>query len=160
MSSTTLTLALHTIATIATLASNIDPLFGQLEQKSFTTQMSGAEEVPPVDTTASGIAQFVLSSVNITYQVNVTDILGTTAAHVHAGNVGENGPVLVTLFESDTPIDQQNGVLAKGNISAGDLEGSMQGKQIADLIMAMGDGETYVNIHTQDNPNGEIRGQL
>lgn len=160
MSSTTLTLALATIATIATVASNIDPLFGQLEQKSFTTQMSGAEEVPPVDTIASGIAKFVLSSVNITYQVNVTDILGATAAHIHAGNVGENGPVLVTLFESDTPIVQQNGVLAQGNISAGDLEGSMQGKQIADLIMAMGDGETYVNIHTQDNPNGEIRGQL
>lgn len=157
---TILTLIIFGLANVATVANNIDPIFGQLEQRSFTTQMSGTEEVPPVETIASGIAQFILGSTNITYQVNVTDIFGVTAAHIHAGNVGENGPVLVTLFESDTPINQQAGILAQGNISATDLEGSMQGKQISDLLMAMGDGETYINVHTQGNPNGEIRGQL
>jgi hypothetical protein len=38
------------------------------------------------------------------------------------------------------------------------LEESMAGKQIANLTTAMKNGETYVNVHTQQNPSGEIRG--
>ncbi len=36
----------------------------------------------------------------------------------------------------------------------------MQGKQISDLANAMKNGTTYVNTHTEQNPNGEIRGQI
>ncbi len=62
--------------------------------------------------------------------------------------MGENGPVIVTLFKSDTPSNQTNGVLVKGTITAADLEGPIQGKQISDLVSAMSSGETYVNVHT------------
>ena len=41
-----------------------------------------------------------------------------------------------------------------------DLEGPMKGKEISDLVSAMSSGVTYVNVHTQANPNGEIRGQI
>jgi hypothetical protein len=40
------------------------------------------------------------------------------------------------------------------------LEGPMQGKTISDLATAMKNGSTYANIHTEQNPNGEIRGQI
>jgi len=40
------------------------------------------------------------------------------------------------------------------------LEGDMQGLAVIDLIKAMERGETYVNVHTEENPNGEIRGQI
>jgi CHRD domain len=36
----------------------------------------------------------------------------------------------------------------------------MQGKTISDLIAAMKNGSTYVNVHTEQNPGGEVRGQL
>jgi hypothetical protein len=36
----------------------------------------------------------------------------------------------------------------------------MAGKQLTDLVTAMRNGEIYVNIHTEQNPNGEIRGQI
>lgn len=141
---------------------NISPLLAQLDQQAFTSQMSGAEEVPPVDTVASGTAEFNLSSdgSSIGYQLNVTGISGITAAHIHSGNVGENGPVIVTLFKSDIPADQINGVLAEGTFSASDLEGPMEGMELSDLVSAMGNGVTYVNVHTQTNPEGEIRGQI
>lgn len=128
--------------------------------QSFTTQMSGSEEVPSVDTTASGTAEFSFGSNGIRYKLNVVNISGVTSAHIHSGNVGENGPIIVTLLNSDTPIDQMNGVLSEGTISAADLEGPMEGKEISDLISAMSSGVTYVNIHTETNPEGEIRGQI
>jgi len=53
-----------------------------------------------------------------------------------------------------------NGKLASGNITANMLEGPMEGKQIANLTTAMKNNETYVNVHTHQNPNGEIRGQI
>ena len=36
----------------------------------------------------------------------------------------------------------------------------MKGKQISDLVTAMSNGSTYVNVHTEKHPNGEIRGQV
>jgi hypothetical protein len=148
--------------TIVVSLQNSSPALAQLDQQTFTTQMSGAEEAPSVDTVASGTAEFNLSSdgSSIGYQVNVTGISGITAAHIHSGNVGENGPVIVTLFKSDTPTDQINGVLADGTFSASDLEGPMEGMELSDLVSAMSNGVTYVNVHTQTNPEGEIRGQI
>ena len=97
---------------------------------------------------------------NVWYKLNVTDIQGVTQAHIHSGKQGENGPPVVTLYKSDTPSAQMSRKLAKRNITSNILEGPMAGKQISDLITAMQNGGTYVNVHTQQNPNGEIRGQI
>ena len=40
------------------------------------------------------------------------------------------------------------------------LEGPMKGKQSSDLATAMSNGSTYVNVHTEQHPNCEIRGQI
>jgi hypothetical protein len=53
-----------------------------------------------------------------------------------------------------------NGKLSSGNITANMLEGPMAGNQIANLTTAMKNGETYVNVHTQQNPTSKIRGQI
>jgi CHRD domain len=97
------------------------------------------------------------------YTINVTDIENVTAAHIHSGQVGENGPVVVTLFKEDspTPIMMTGEVLlSEGNITATNLEGPMAGKILSDLTSAMRNEQTYVNVHTQQNPDGEIRGQI
>jgi hypothetical protein len=54
-----------------------------------------------------------------------------------------------------------NGALSVGEtFNATNLEGPMAGKQIEDLANNMTNGGTYINIHTLQHPNGEIRGQI
>lgn len=128
-------------------------------QKQFNAKLSGQQEVPPVQTTSSGMAWFKPMQDKVWFKLNVTDMQGVTQAHIHTGKQGENGPVVVTLYKSATP-QPINGKLAYGNITANLLEGPMKGKQISDLATAMSNGGTYVNVHTEKHPNGEIRGQI
>ena len=81
-------------------------------------------------------------------------------AHLHNGKQGEIEPPIVTLYKSDNPTILMNGKLASGNITADMLEESIAGKQLANLTTAMKNGKTYVNVDTQQNPSGEIQGQL
>jgi hypothetical protein len=61
------------------------------------------------------------------------------------------------LFNYDTAKDA---VSENGTINAGNLEGLLEGKAVTDLISAMKNSSTYVNFHTEQNPEGELRGQL
>ena len=61
------------------------------------------------------------------------------------------------MFKYDTP---QTQVSESGTITAENLTGPLQGMQVSDLIDAFNEGNTYANIHTEKNPNGEIRGQI
>jgi hypothetical protein len=131
-------------------------VFAQGEQK-FTSTLSAQEEVPPTNSQATGMAEFTVMGDNVQYSVNASNIQSVTAGHIHSGKQGENGPIVVTLFKYDSPMNQ---VAEKGSITADKLEGPMAGKQLSDLATAMSNGETYVNIHTEQNPNGEIRGQI
>ncbi|MDN5847517.1 MAG: CHRD domain-containing protein [Candidatus Nitrosocosmicus sp.] len=152
----TIALVLGSVAGLSSFANTID-VFAKHEQ---VASLSGQEEVPPVDTQATGMAEFTPvapTNETVDFNVNATDIQGVTAGHIHSGAVGENGEVVVTLFTFDTPQDM---VSENGTITADMLEGEMQGMTIADLITAMKDGNTYVNFHTEQNPSGEIRGQI
>jgi hypothetical protein len=124
---------------------------------SFPYDLSGSEEVPPVQTDATGVIEITpMGADSIAYSVNATNIEGVTAGHMHLGKQGENGPVVVTLFNYDSPM---NGVSENGTITADKLEGPMAGMQISDLAAAGANGTIYFNIHTEQNPDGEIRGQ-
>ncbi len=139
---------------------SIDLSQGAYAKHELNATLSGQQEVPPVDTQATGAAEFVPVVPNnetIDFSVNASNIQGVTAGHIHSGNQGENGPVVVTLFTFDSP---QNEVSEKGTITADNLEGSMEGKAISDLISSMKNSSAYVNVHTEQNPNGEIRGQI
>ncbi len=127
------------------------------QNTKFNAKLSAQEEVPPTDSKATGMAEFTPSGESVSYNVNATDIQGVTAGHIHSAEKGLNGEVIVTLFKFDSP---QNQVSENGNITADKLEGPMEGKTISDLQNAMNNGTTYVNIHTEQNPNGEIRGQI
>lgn len=156
--------ALATIIAGATIGFPTSAFAGEEEQQErFIAELTGVEEVlRTVDTSAIGVAEFRLGQDNsIMYRINVTDIENVTAAHIHRGQVGENGPVIVTLFKEDTPTTAMTtGVLSEGNITATNLEGPMAGQLLSNLTSAMQNEQTYVNVHTQQNPNGEIRGQI
>lgn len=119
-------------------------------QKKFTANLSGKNEVPPVDTKASGTAQFQPSAdgKQIDYELNVKDTNNFMMAHIHQGKSGENGQPVVPLS------------MGKAKITSGDLQGPLSGKQLADLVKLLENGDAYVNVHTQQNQNGEIRGQI
>src|SRR3954469_4375320 len=131
------------------------------QSKHFDAKLSGKNEVPPKDTKATGTATFnVIGPNSLSYEVNVKDMQMVTAAHIHQGKAGVNGPVLVTLYNNPTPSAMTNGLLAKGTIVNTNLEGPLAGKQVTDLISMINSGSTYANVHTTANPMGEIRGQI
>jgi hypothetical protein len=103
------------------------------------------------------MAEVMVTGESAEYSVNATNIQGVTAGHIHSGKQGENGPIVVTLFKNESPTNE---VSETGSITADKLERPMAGKQLTDLVTAMNNGTTYVNIHTEQNPNGGIRGQI
>jgi hypothetical protein len=82
------------------------------------------------------------------------------ASHIHLGAFGENGDVVATLFNSSSPTDLINGTLTQGTITTSDLEGPFAGKSLQDVIAQIKQLKAYINVHTVDYPNGEIRGQI
>ena len=127
-------------------------------QAKFGFNLMGSQEVPPVETNATGMADisaYTVAGDSITYNLNATNIKAVTAGHIHFGKPGENGPIVFTMFKYDPPRDE---VLETGTITADKLEGPMMGKKVSDLAFAGGNGSLYMNIHTVENPNGEIRG--
>lgn len=129
----------------------------------YKAQLSGKDEVPPVQTTATGEAEFTLpANDSMKYRVNVTGISNATAAHIHMGQVGKNGDVIVDLLNTPSSKDKDTayGSIIRGNITASSLKGPMQGKTLDDLTAAIESGDAYVNVHTTEHKDGEIRGQL
>jgi len=140
----------------------------------FVAVLSGGEEVPPVPTRARGVALFDVAPDGsaIHYKLMVANIHNVVAAHIHLGQRGVNGPIVVFLFGPASPGGGRfDGVLAEGTITAAQLIGPLQGKPLKDLLDAMVGGDTYVNVHTNDGQDplntgpgdmatGEIRGQI
>jgi len=135
------------------------------QQQKFAATLSGGNEVPPVANHGSGVANFQLSADRklLGYQVNVTNMNNVMGAHIHSGKQGENGPVVAGLFNtnmSGPPTEIVNGQLSNGSITSTDLQGPLVGKQISGLVNLIKIGEVYVNVHTTQNQNGELRGQI
>jgi CHRD domain len=135
------------------------------QQQKIVIKLSGSNEVPPVKTAGTGVATFQVSTdgKSLNYQLNVTKMNGIMGAHIHSGKQGQNGQPVAGIFNptmSGPPTGAVNGQLSKGTIMSKDLQGSLAGKQISDLVNLLKTGGAYVNIHTTQNQNGEIRGQV
>jgi hypothetical protein len=129
-------------------------------QESFSaSNLTGANEVPPVNSTASGTAFFINNQTFIEYDISVSDFYNATAAHIHQGRAGSNGPIVVTLYNTTDPSPGLFGGFS-GNITASLLEGPMRGHELSELIDIMSNGQSYVNIHSIKYKNGEIRDQI
>jgi hypothetical protein len=131
------------------------------DERTFNANLAGDEEVPEVDTDASGDAEltFLEGEDEIEYFVDVQNIVDVTAAHIHEGQEGEEGDIVATLYDASAS-GEIDGELASGTLVASDLEGPLSGQEIEDLVELIEDGEAYVNVHTTEFPDGEIRGQL
>ena len=105
--------------------------------------LSGANEVPPVTTSASGGGTITVGDDrSVSGSVSTTGVAGT-AAHIHEGAAGKNGPVIVPLTKE------------------GDHYKVPAGAKLTEAQMAsFKAGKLYINVHSAANPSGEIRGQL
>lgn len=115
---------------------------GVSAQTYFTATLDGAQEVPPVITSARGWGIVCLAPGN---QVTIflhTQGLTATAAHLHAAPAGSNGGVIVGLSTT-------NGIDWTGSATL----------SAADAAALQSSG-TYLNAHTAANPGGETRGQV
>lgn len=150
---------------------------------NFRTHLSGDNEVPPAGVTiltmGQGQAVFQLSKdgTELSYRLIASNIENIFMAHVHQGQEGSNGPVVVWLYpapDQQTPLPipgRHDGVLATGVIRAENLLGPLAGQPLSALVNAMEAGNAYVNVHTNDfvaptntgpgdYPGGEVRGQI
>jgi len=108
-----------------------------------TVSLSGAEEVPPVSTSASGNGSFRIADDGaISGSVTTKGVAGTMA-HIHVGAKGKNGPVIVPLTKD------------------GDTYSVPEGRKLTDAQMkAFKEGGLYVNVHSAAHKGGEVRAQL
>ncbi|WP_306055655.1 CHRD domain-containing protein [Natronococcus wangiae] len=119
-----------------------------------------------VETEASGEARFSVNEdgTEADYEVTVENICNVTQAHIHLGTEGEDGPVVVWLYpeegmEPELLEGQFSGTLAEGTITADDFVGEWEDTDFADAVATFEEEGAYVNVHTEEHPDGEIRGQ-
>ena len=108
-------------------------------------KLTGAEEVPPVTTAASGSGRItVKEDMSVSGSVKTTGIVGT-AAHIHAGAAGKNGAVVIALTKS----------------SDGNTWSVPDGAKLTDAqYKEYKAGNLYINVHSAAHKSGELRGQL
>jgi hypothetical protein len=130
---------------------------------TFTAALSGSNEAPPVPATGAGGVATITLNLNAQTLDWVVDVFnfpsGVTAGHIHAGGPGVAGPVVVNFT---VPTTASNDFRITGTARPADVvPRAAQGVNTwEDLVQAIMTGQTYVNVHSQVNPGGEIRGQL
>jgi hypothetical protein len=168
--------------------------------KNHRTHLTGSEEVlipapppgapTPADSHAQGQALFKIAddSLSFDYKLIASNLDNIIMAHIHCGQAGTNGPIIVWLYPSATasgPVaggaGRHDGVLAEGTIVSGTAlhvrpapaSAACPGgvATFADVLAKIKANNTYVNVHTSDGvapnntgpgdfPGGEIRGQV
>ncbi|MDJ1478471.1 CHRD domain-containing protein [Bacillus sp. LS15-K4] len=128
----------------------------------FFAKLRGRNEVPPVETDARGQAFFKLrrDELSLKFKLELFDIENVVVAHLHLGAKGTNGPVVAFLFGPITnPVSIECATFT-GMITQEDLVGPLAGQTLDALVNEVIAGNIYINVHTVQHPNGEIRGQL
>jgi hypothetical protein len=152
--------AVIALATLSFAADNMSDK-PMVEKMTFVASLTSGEVMPAITSEAKGKATFHLSKdgMSLRYKVWVKNLEDVTAAHIHTGKMGQNGPP-IALIKFTAKAGKFSGTLAKGVITDKELMTSYKGKTMQDLLDAIKSGDTYVNVHTKKNPDGEIRGQL
>lgn len=129
----------------------------------FVAELSGDNEVPPVNTDATGEARFIRDGDVLHFELEIddaTDILGAAGAHIHCGAVGVNGPIAAFLAGAVPANGFDGTVEVKATLDDDSVMSTDCGDDLAELINSIEAGNTYVNAHSPANPGGEIRGQI
>jgi hypothetical protein len=136
--------------------------------QAFDVTMSGDEAVPPVTTDVTGQATFVYEipvsgdpeGIGFFGVVDNPSAIPITIAHIHCAPAGGVGPPIATLLPLAEDGRAFNIIRFRGGLVAGQITDPECGATIPELIASMEAGDVYVNVHSTNNPSGEIRGQV
>ena len=121
----------------------------QADPASLKVPLSGAECVPPVDTSGSGTADLTFDPTTrvVTWSITYSGLSSpATMAHFHGpAKQGQNASPVIWLSTQGSP--PANPMTGTATLTP------EQAKQFSA-------GEWYVNLHTKSHPAGEIRGQV
>jgi CHRD domain len=106
--------------------------------------LTGAEETPPVTTSAAGTGTITVAADKSVSGTIKTVGIEATVAHIHVGAPGQSGPPIITL---------DKGVDGVWSVPAGS-------KLTDDQYASFKAGNLYVNVHSAEHKAGEIRGQM
>lgn len=113
--------------------------------ESVKVKLVGAEETPPVTTSATGTGTITINAdKSVSGTITTTGIEGTVA-HIHLGAPGKAGPPIITLVKG-----------ADGNSWSVPAGAVLTDEQYASFKA----GDLYVNVHSAEHKPGEIRAQL
>jgi hypothetical protein len=117
---------------------------GSASAADIKVKLVGAEETPPVTTSASGSGTITIGAdKSVSGSVKTSGIEGV-AAHIHTGAMGQSGPPIISLTK---------GADGTWSVPAG-------AKLTDEQYDAFKAGNLYVNVHSAAHKGGEIRGQL
>lgn len=113
---------------------------------SFHVTLTGAQQVPFNNSMQNATATVEIDDTNnlMRASIDISGVTGFAAAHLHSGSIGVNGGVNFQFLPTDNSA-QYSVPLSSASSSA-----------IAEIL----NGDWYVNLHTADFPDGEIRGQI
>ena len=147
------------LASAALLAT---PLAANALVYQFNASLNGANEVPPVVTTASGVATLFYNDLGTlttaddlySFSLSAFGLSGAaTGFHIHAAALaGANAGVKVSLAAAPFVSFNAGGTLLVG--------GSNVATPYAGFLSDLQASKAYVNVHTAAHGGGEIRGQL
>jgi hypothetical protein len=137
-------------------------------QRTFITLLKGGNEVPAVETDGFGVSVMRLNraETGLSFALITAHLENIHMAHIHCGAAGVNGPVVAFLFGPADPMVTKNGLLSSGTLTDADVIPRTSAvcptdvNDLADVVALIRAGNAYVNVHTEANPGGEIRGQL
>jgi hypothetical protein len=112
--------------------------------KDIKLNLTGAEEVPPVTTSALATGTIKVAKDKSVSGVIKTSGIDGIAAHIHVGAPGQNGPPIITLTK---------GADGTWTVPAGS-------KLTDEQYASFKSGNLYVNVHSAEHKPGEIRAQL
>lgn len=141
-----------TVAAIATIialggCATLEESVAEATADTYVANLTGASEVGGGDPDGTGMAEISITDGfgQICWDLNnISGIGPITAAHIHRGAAGTNGPPVFTLRKANE----------------GGWKGCTDGSEWAQDRIENNPGAFYVNVHTAQYPNGAIRGQL
>ena len=138
----------------------------------FTAELNGYNEVPSVSSLGTGffIARVKPGDTGIDFTLGYSQLQGTpTQAHIHFGQAGVAGGISIWLCGASTqpgvgPTTCPTSGVITGTIAAGNVIGPSNqligNGELNEIIAAMRAGFAYANVHSDQVPSGEIRGQI
>lgn len=142
-----LAILLSLVFTTCMILINTGPAYATVST-ACTASLDGSQEVPPVDTDGTGSAMMTFdpSGNELSWFIEFSGLSGpATAAHFHGpAAAGANAGIQVNIGETSGLVSPMNGSAV------------LTSEQVSSLL----DGQLYINIHTEANTGGEIRGQV